>query len=165
MEHEFTTLESKRDAMRAGITKLLASLGLTRRDMCGMSDAEILDALATTYTGLGVLEAGALLAGIAVTARELEQVTPESLGSFFAVHNARISAERQVNPAAQALAASWTADTRTPEQRLADYNARHAAFGLGIAADIRATGLRLNDPVDRLKCFDAAARIVDEVRR
>lgn len=161
---EFTNLEAKRTAMRTGITKLLASLSLTRRDMCGMGDAEILDALATTYTGLGVLEAGALLAGIATTARELEQVTPESLGSFFAVHNARIEAERAVSPAAQELAASWAQDTRTPEQRLADYNERHAAFGLSIAADIRATGLRMTNPSDRLERFDTAARIVDEVR-
>jgi len=164
MANEFTTLESKRDAMRAGITKLLASLSLTRNDFAGMGDADTLFALSTTFQKQGCINASLTTLKLANTARKLETVTPESLGGFFAAHNARIEAERQVSPAAATLAASWAQDARTPEQRLADYNTHHAAFGLKIAADIRATGLGMTDPVDRLERFDTAARIVDEVR-
>lgn len=162
--NEFTTLEAKREAMRTGTDRLLATLGLTRRNFDVQGDADIHDALAGAYAKLGVTDASADLTQIAAITRELEQVTPNSLGGFFAAHNARIDAERQTSTAAQELAASWTADTRTPEQRLADYNERHAAFGLSIAADIRATGLRMTNPGDRLERFDTAARIVDEVR-
>lgn len=162
--NEFTTLEAKRTAMRAGVDSALRSLGLTRRNFDMQSDAEILDALSATYSKLAITDVGAVLATVANLARELEQVTPESLDGFFAAHNARIEAERAVSPAAATLAASWAQDARTPEQRLADYNTHHAAFGLKIAADIRATGLGMTDPVDRLERFDTAARIVDEVR-
>lgn len=109
--NEFTNLEAKRDAMRVGTDRLLATLGLTRRSFDTQSDAEIHDALAGAYAKLGVADASADLKQIAATARELEQVTPESLDGFFAAHNVRISAERQVNPAAQALAASWVEPT------------------------------------------------------
>lgn len=154
-----------------------------------------------------------------------DSITEESLAAFFVELNACLDAEAAANApseAAQALAASWAADTRTEDQRLAefygsmaaadatadhsalsylratsersshdnavanatlaahygrlhlaasggqrlaDYNARHAAFGLKIAGDIRATGLRLTDPGDRLERFDTAARIVDQVRQ
>jgi len=207
MANEFTTLESKRDAMRAGITKLLASLSLTRNDFAGMGDADTLFALSTTFQKQGCINASLTTLKLANTARELETVTPESLGGFFAAHNARIEAERQVSPAAQELAASWqpqptltgdlaemmagwnTIEAAAKEQfpgaspeeiyqttasamnralglpdKRASYEARHAAFGLGVASDIRATGLRMTNPSDRLERFDTAARIVDEVR-
>lgn len=152
-------------------------------------------------------------------------ITEESIAAFFVELNARLDAEAVANApseAAQALAASWAQDTRTEderlaqfygtlathdmqadhsglsylrstsersshdsavinatlaahygrlhlaassEQRLADFNSRHAAFGLSIAADIRATGLRMLNSSDRLERFDTAARIVDQVRQ
>lgn len=118
--NEFTNLEAKRDAMRVGTDRLLATLGLTRNDFAGMGDADTLFALSTTFQKQGCINASLTTLKLANTARELETVTPESLDGFFAAHDARIEAERQVGPAAQELAASWT-DTRTEDQRLAEF--------------------------------------------
>lgn len=104
---EFTELEAKREAIRTGVTKLLKTLSLTRRDMGGLGDADILFTLADTFAKTASPAASLTTLKLANTARELETVTPESLAGFFAAHNARISAERPVSPAAAKLAASW----------------------------------------------------------
>ncbi len=107
MENEFTELEAKREAMHAGVDRLLGTLSLTRKDFAGMGDADILFALSGTFAKQECINASLTTLKLANTARELEQVTPESLAGFAAAQCARMDAEQQGSPAAAALAASW----------------------------------------------------------
>lgn len=57
-------------------------------------------------------------------------ITEESIAAFFVELNARLDAEAVANApseAAQALAASWAADTRTEDERLAQFYGSMAA--------------------------------------
>ncbi len=107
MQNEFTELEAKREAMHAGVDRLLATLKLSRRDFGTQSDADILYTLADTFAKTASPAASLTTLKLAATARDLETLTDESVAGFFAAHDARMIAERTVSPAAQELAASW----------------------------------------------------------
>ena len=65
-------LEQKRQAMTAGIDRLLATLSLSRSHFNGISDADILYALADKLAGTASPAASLTALKLANTAREME---------------------------------------------------------------------------------------------
>lgn len=67
-----TNTTEMRAAMTAGLDRLLATLKTSRQDFGGMSDADILHALADTFAKTGSVNASLTALKLANTARDLE---------------------------------------------------------------------------------------------